>query len=139
MVIQRKQSLFLLLAAIMMGVFCFMPIASFMVGEMTVLIEPINNPVYLVVNILITLLLFIDIFLFKNFKLQKRVATISIVLIVLSCVMGVMLGSNNFENFNVNWYYSSTILPLCSLILTNMALRGIKSDEEKIKSYDRIR
>lgn len=139
MVIQRKQSLFLLLAAIMMGVFCFMPIAFFKVEEMTVLIEPINNPVYLVINILITILLFIDIFLFKNFKLQKRVATISIVLIILSCVMGVMLGSNNFENFNVNWCYSSAILPLCSLILTNMALRGIKADEEKIKSYDRIR
>lgn len=139
MVIQRKQSVFLLLAAIMMGIFCFMPIASFMVDEMYVLIEPINNPVYLVVNILITLLLLLDIFLFKNFKLQKRVAVISIILIILSCVMWIMSGSNNFENFDVDWCYSSAILPLCSLILTNMALRGIKADEEKIKSYDRIR
>ncbi len=139
MVIQRKQSVFLLLAAIMMGIFCFMPIASFMVDEMSVLIEPINNPVYLVVNILITLLLLLDIFLFKNFKLQKRVVAISIILIILSCVMWIMLGSNNFENFDVDWSYSSAILPLCSLILTNMALSGIKADEEKIKSYDRIR
>ena len=123
-----------------MGVFCFMPIASFMIDEdIMVLIEVVNNPVYLVVNVLIATLLLLDIFLFKNFKLQKNVAKISMLLIVFSCIMGVMLASSNFENFNVDWCYTSAILPILSLILTYVALRSIKADEEKLKSYDRIR
>ena len=62
MVIQRWQSIFLLLASIMMGLFCYLPLAS----QGNVDFHPYNQPVYLTLNILVAILSFIAIFLFKN-------------------------------------------------------------------------
>ena len=68
MVIQRWQSVFLLLASIMMGIFCVLPLAT----QGNVDFYPYQQPVYLILNALVAVLSFIAIFLF----LMKRINTI---------------------------------------------------------------
>ena len=68
MVIQRKQSLFLLLAAILMGLYAFMPLlinarGEVMLGGMT--FEGIGGVVF-ILNCLVALLSLITIFKFKS-------------------------------------------------------------------------
>lgn len=133
MVIQRWQSVFLLLAAIMMGCSCMLPLAS--IGETT--LTPTSQPVYLVLNALIAVLTLISIFIFKNLSLQKTVVKVNCFLIVASIITaGIMIFS--IDNATIDWT-GAPLLVICSLVLTFAGYRRICADEKLLKSYDRIR
>ena len=131
MVIQRWQSVFLLLAAIMMGCSCMLPLAT--IGETT--LTPASQPVYLVLNALIAVLTLISIFLFKN--LSRRKTVVNIFLIVASIITaGIMIFST--ADAAIDWT-GAPLLVICSLVLTLAGYRRICADEKLLKSYDRIR
>lgn len=74
MVIQRLQSLYLLLAIIAMTLVFYLPFGLILDATdpaTTVELVTLDYPILLVLNSLITLLLLIDIFLFKNLRLSK--------------------------------------------------------------------
>lgn len=133
MVIQRWQSVFLLLAAIMMGCSCILPLAS--IGELQ--LTPGSQPVYLILNALIAVLSFIAIFLFKNISRQKTVVKINFILIIASIVSaGIMIYIT--PEASIDWT-GAPLLVICSLVMTLAAYRRISADENLLKSYDRIR
>lgn len=133
MVIQRWQSVFLLLAAIMMGCSCMLPLAT--IGETT--LTPASQPVYLVLNALIAVLTLISIFLFKNLSRQKTVVKVNLFLIVASIITaGIMIFST--ADAAIDWT-GAPLLVICSLVLTLAGYRRICADEKLLKSYDRIR
>lgn len=140
MVLQRWQSVFLLIGAVLMVLFCIFPFASVTVGEQTVMIAANDYPVYLVLNVLIALLLLIAIFLYRNLKRQRLVTVVSMVLIIASAVTGglVLYGPAAPEGV-VRIATGSAVLLAAALFMAIAARRGISRDQKTLSSYDRIR
>ena len=83
MVIQRIQSVYLLIAVILMAIFAFFPALSFQLGDRTFVYGALEagkvgvthiDPLMLMLVVLISLLAFIDIFLFKNGHRWRRLS-----------------------------------------------------------------
>lgn len=150
--LQRKQSLFLLLSLICALVCLCLPIGTIapITSMGTDLI--VNNlglkgasfssymgwPLYAVL-VLNCALCVITIFLYKNRTLQMKFCSIQIVLYGIWYVYYIYSVLETFPVlgiFKMNW---SVSLPLVSIILCAMAHKGIKNDEELVRSADRIR
>lgn len=142
MMIQRLQSVWLLIAAILVSVFCFVPMAivpSDMDPGSATFLAPKDMPVFLVVNILVALLLFMAIFLYKNTKRQKTVTLVSMVLLaVLMATESFVLFGWHSQGDSVEWL-GSIFLLVGALIFALLAYRGISHDEKLLKSADRLR
>lgn len=156
MVIQRWQSLLLLIASIMMGLFTFCSLGQISttdftfnynsmgfsyLGEAT---EGAPTGVYettwyfFTLSLTTTLILLIDIFLYVNLPLQKKVAVIGILFIVACSIIGFALGYNAIPEGSIQWS-PIRICPLIALVATLFALNRIQSDHNKLRSADRIR
>lgn len=134
MVIQRWQSVFLLLASIMMGFFCYLPLAS----QGNVDFHPYQQPVYLTLNVLISILSLIAIFLYKNMSRQKMVVKINAFLILVSAIVGAVIVYMNMPQMEILWM-AGPLLLVGSFIMTIAALRRINHDDKLLKAADRIR
>ncbi len=138
MVIQRWQTVFLLIAAICMALVSFLSLGNGTLacgdhGSVTAL----NFLPLFTVNILVTILLIIDIFLYRNLGLQKKVALISVLLEVVSIIIIVILMLPSFGYIlEMSW---TATLPVPALILTILARSRMAADERLLKSYDRLR
>lgn len=138
MMIQRMQSLYLLAAAIMMGFFCNSTIGTYQAEEAISQIRPLDYPVFLIVNIVIAVLLFIAIFLYKNTRRQKTVTLVSMLLIAASSASGGFIIYSGHEGAAIE-LTGGLILLIGALILTLGAYRGIRHDEKLLRDSDRIR
>lgn len=134
MVIQRWQSVFLFLASIMMGFFCYLPLAS----QADIDFRPYQQPVYLTLNVLISVLSIIAIFLYKNLARQKMVVKVNLFLIVASAIAGGVIVYMNMPNVEILWT-AAPLLLICSFLMTIAALRRINHDDKLLKAADRIR
>lgn len=153
MVIQRWQSVFLLIAAIAMALFCFMPAVRFTTpdGIFTMTSCGISaadgtcvqcSIIYVIVNSLIALLTFITIFLFKDLKLQMKITGISLLLTITSIITFIILtkmSSANLAASTIELLYGKLALPVITLLGQWLAYRGMARDRKKLASYDRIR
>lgn len=138
--IQRIQTVYLAIAALAKGLLFAFPFATaektaegvFMDGDLD-----LNDHVSLMALTVLTLLLAaISIFLFKNRALQMK---ISIGAIVLS--LG-LLGTAAY--FAFGGAVSATVgigffLPVIAIIMYFLAYKGIKSDDNLVKSSNRLR
>lgn len=141
MVIQRWQSVLLLLAVVMIAIFCCTPIATFSSdasSESASLVYAKDAPVLLTVALLVAVLLFIAIFMFKNLKRQMTVTLLSMVLLVATIVTGFFTIYNAFPGADFI-VLGGLLLLAISLILAFCAYRCMKSDQRKLRSYDRLR
>lgn len=150
--IQRVQSLYLLLVAVLMAVTFFSPLLGLKSTDLSTLVmysegifsaEKLIKPTWGVISIagMGALVAFINIFLFKKRKLQIKVGFITSFLIVffyitLFTYFYVYTNQNGLE---LNSAYYGVILPVIALILNFLAIRKIKSDEKLVRSLDRIR
>ncbi|HEC43163.1 hypothetical protein LCGC14_2605940 [marine sediment metagenome] len=151
--IQRIQTLFLLGAAVFLVLMLFMPIAEILTEDgitYTALSKGLQKadrdvvvetwPVFILV-LVSAALLFLNVFLYKNRKLQIRF-----------CVYGIILGFGMiglmyyfwvviFRQLDVNsyWLRMPVIFPVVAIILTYLAFRGIRKDEILVRSMDKIR
>jgi hypothetical protein len=151
--IQRIQSLYLLVAAALMSLTLFMPIATFVVDGNTYELSAFalscgdmsESTLWMgVMLVMATLLPLVVIFLFKHRTLQVRLCAVEIVLLLGSLVMiGLYywLTSRLFENLVVEHrqFGWGAPMPLVSLVLTALASRAIFKDEVLVRSLDRIR
>ena len=144
--IQRKQSLWLLLAALCgAGVFLFPlykgEIKSGDVLQGKALTVPEHFP-FVLIAVVMSLLPLVTIFMFGNRKRQVRMT-----------VMGIVanLSFTSLMLFTVSRWQSATppllggsygigsVLPVMAVILLIMAILGIRSDEKLVRSVDRLR
>ncbi len=157
MVIQRWQSLLLLIVAVLMGVFTFCSLGQVQTFTNTVDITTLglqlNLPsnggqspyavktIYiLVISLLAVIIPFIAIFCFKNFRLQKQLCGISVLLILATCLSEFLVVYNYASEANGTIGWSSIVIaPLLALICVLLAVRYINSDKRKLQSYDRLR
>ncbi len=153
--IQRIQSLYLLLAAIAISLVFFIPLAQLIVndeyyftfvyrglfqvktGEEILSVATLPLAALFYINLLISL---ITIFLYKRRGLQMRLCIINILMLLGSLGVIYYYISVAFSEFEATVSYGiSAIMPLIAAILTYMAYRGIRKDELLVISMDRIR
>ncbi len=139
MVIQRLQTLFLLIAVIVMCAFCALPYATGTAENgTTVEIFAKDAPVLLIVNILIAVLLFISIFMFKNLRQQKKVTLLSMILICTSVVTSCVIVYANTPGGALIWT-GGVVLLVVALVFALMAYRRMSRDQRILRSYDTLR
>ena len=152
--IQRIQTLYLLIATVLMAVTLFCPIATFYAGDTTYTLEAFSLSgggesqstiwmgIILVVGAFLPL---VTIFLFKRRQLQIRLCGAEMVVLlgaiafiaiyywlsVFNALDGVEIDHRQFS-----W---AAPMPLVSMVLTYLAGRAIFKDEMLVRSLDRIR
>lgn len=150
--IQRIQSIFLLLAAILMAVTVFIPLVSLSDGKSEYSlfswgIDSLNGGTaymtwgVLTFTVLGILLPLVNIFLYKKRKLQIKICSITILIIVafygtLYAYLYSLMAKNSLSLHGVQL---GIILPAIALILVVLASVNIKKDERLIQSLNRIR
>ncbi|MDE5874990.1 MAG: DUF4293 domain-containing protein, partial [Muribaculaceae bacterium] len=162
MVIQRWQSVLLLVAAVMMGVFTFGSLAQvqtltdtfnyvtsgfYQEGELANgnVNEVVNTWYCFIISIATAILFLLDIFLFKNLPLQKKVCAIGILFTIASvatAVTGVLCADSwiGAQVTETNWNWQILVCsPALALIASIMAYGRIQKDHNLLKSVDRIR
>ena len=152
--IQRIQTLYLLIATALMAVALFTPMARLFDGWQEYTFNAfalkdaagfVTQPaIYMgILLVLATLLPFVVIFLFKNRQLQIRLCAAEIVLLVGSqVVMGIYLylAARLFEAANgIISIKVGIVMPLLAIVFVALAIRSIFRDEVLVRSLDRIR
>jgi hypothetical protein len=147
--IQRIQTILLFLTTLLAALFLSGTILTFSDGSFLSLkgiSDPSNGsmnvdlPVLTVILILVPFVSFVTIFLYKNRRLQMKMTVALIILIILEiAAVGyyayTLVVAHNTELGTA----AKMILPPVMLILSILAYRGIKKDENLVKSYDRLR
>lgn len=149
MVIQRIQSVYLLIAVILMAVFAFFPALTFELGGREFVYGALEagkvgvthiDPLMLMLVVLISLLAIVDIFLYKNLQRQMTVCFVDIIIglamlvaiIIQACVVGTK------EGVVVNWQWYLA-LPVLSIIFLMMAHKAMSKDKKTLRDADRLR
>lgn len=148
--IQRIQTIYLALAALISGLTIFLPLATFKFNEQEFIFsvtgikavaQGVNQGVstlpLLVLVIVIGVFCLAIIFLYKNRKLQMKLckAAMLFTLFLISLFIFHIATANATEVS----YSAALGLPLFQLIALMFAHRGIAKDENLVKSLDRIR
>ena len=149
MVIQRIQSVYLLIAVILMVIFAFFPALSFQLGDKTVLYGALEsgraglmhiNPLLLTLIILISVLALIDIFQFKNLQRQMTVCFVDIIIglamLIAICIQAFYVGNRDGWTVTWQWYL---LLPIFSIVFLMLAHKSMSNDKKKLRDADRLR
>ena len=138
--IQRVQSVYLILTTIVSAVLFLIPVFADPIADpaRNFLIQ--DNALLLILNILIGGMAFISIFLFKNRKLQIKACRLCLMLIfaLIALLFFTSDTISNTLNHKVS-FKAGAYLPLIQIVLVFLAQRGIAKDEEFVRSADRLR
>lgn len=151
--IQRIQSIWLLLAAITIGCLMFLPTvtSSFNTNQYQVLATGLYQktatqslqikaflPLF-IGTLAVIIICLVNIFNYKNRLSQKRITRVSMVFIIglsfwFSQYAKQIPGGITNANFGIGLF-----LPIIALFFCVLALKGINNDEKLIKAADRLR
>ena len=149
--IQRIQTVYLLIVAILMVVMMSFPVGNLIAADYTVteftnlaLVAADGTADYapwamFVILVVAALLSFTTIFMFKKRMLQIRMSIFNSLLLVgyYIAFFAFYFALKNDENlFRIGW---ALCLPLVSIILNILAVRAIGRDEVMVKAADRLR
>lgn len=148
--IQRIQSVYLLVVAILMIICLCNPVGSIIaadnqISEFTNLFiaMPDGSKSYdpwalFTILLIVAIVAFVTIFLFKKRMLQIRLTIFSSVLLIgyyMALVAFIFMLAED-TTFSASW---TICLPLVGIILNWLAIRGIGADEALVRAYDRLR
>lgn len=155
--LQRIQTIYLFIASIAIGLMFAFPISNYYgdlhTFKLTLLgvinLVPDSGSIFQVYFtlplitfvLLLTMLFIITIFQFKNRKRQLKIIQLNILLNIL-LIIGIFIIYSRLilSQLDVSEEYGiGAFLPLFSLIFLVMAYRGVKKDEELVRSADRLR
>ena len=148
--IQRIQSVYLLVVSILMVICMCNPVGSIIANTNEIsefgnlfITLPDGTKDYapwalFVILLIVAILAFVTIFLFKKRMLQIRLTIFSsVVLIGYYLVMAALIFMTAEDtSFTPSW---TICLPFIGIILNWLAIRGIGADEALVKAYDRLR
>ena len=140
--IQRIQTLWIFLAALIMALINYFPTYQFSGTSMLPL--TVGNDFLAIILASVSIILsIVTIIRFKNRKNQLSFTWLNILLCI-GLQAWLFIRVNNFRSDPVNaniagHYWIGTFLPLAVLLLLFMAKAGIRKDEKLVKSLDRLR
>ena len=134
MVLQRWQSLLLFVAVILMACFNFSTMA--VMPDSTELV-PTDYVFIWVPAVAAVLLLFIDSFMYRNLRLQMKVAVVSIIVMIAVGVSAAVVVSRA-AGAEYSWTGAPLFL-LCALVLAIFARVFMGKDYRLLRSVDRLR
>lgn len=142
--IQRIQSIYLLLASIVSGGLIFVFNLWNTIKEKIFVVdlfsrEAITLKVIPLMFIMSAVLSIVSIFLFKNRKLQFVVGRIIILINLFLLGLLIYLSLNLSGETNVSEKGIGMFLPILAILLVVLANKAIKKDEDLVKSVDRLR
>jgi len=152
--IQRIQSLYLLIVTALFSSLFFIPISKLVINEEIVTLKLQELSVQsatqneliqtlfptLILAILIILFALTTIFVYKNRTLQMRLITYNTIVIAAIFILFAYYIYKITIDYNSNFSFSiGFIIPLIAIIFNILAYRRIKKDDELVKSIDRIR
>lgn len=135
MVIQRWQSVLLLISAIFVALAGILPYAVTANG---VDVCAVQTPVLLCVDILVALLLLIDIFLYRNLRYQMKVTRLALGLVVVLEAAIAAYTCAGLEGATIS-IIGGIVMPVLALISSFVALRLMHRDYRLLRSADRLR
>ncbi|RYF86481.1 MAG: DUF4293 family protein [Chitinophagaceae bacterium] len=135
--IQRIQSVWLLLAAIFAAITFSIPfyVGTPAIADVSPQLTAKSNSLLTVLTVISGLTAFAAIFLFENRKLQLKVA-IAGLLFTLGLLADYIV---QLKNFTTGAFALSCIIHFGILAFYILAIRGIRADAKLIKSLDRLR
>jgi len=140
--IQRIQSLWLLLAGVAGLITYKMPLWTGKLQDGSIKNFVGSENLALFASIVATCVLgFVTIFLFRNRKLQKNLATLGVFLSlgIIALEFFIVDDYKKSLNFMESSWQIGAIMPILMVILFFLAYQGIRNDEKLIKSVDRLR
>ena len=147
MVLQRWQSVYLLIAAIALGLATFMPVFDIVRLDKSVLpvdmqsLESAAMPggyAYFILLALSALLSLITIFKYKNLKLQKTLCSVNMLLII-GAYITIAVCANFTAAIEIARWQMASLLPAFALVCTFLAKNRIIHDDRLIHAADRLR
>ena len=151
--IQRIQTLYLLIVAGLMAAMCFVPFATFLHGgeflrqtvwgiasdseaaETVIPTLPMG-----ILTVLSALLPLVILFLYKKRGIQMRLCMVELILLLgVAAYLVMFLLRSGSELSDAIAFSVVDLFPVLAMILTFMAFRRIMRDEILVKSLDRIR
>ena len=128
--LQRIQSVFMFLAVLSTGFYAYL-------GYQMAIVPDCKR--YLVGGILVSVLIFINMFLFSKRMLQVKLNYIAILLLMI--LLGLSIYQNGFLSGEKVFSEKDIelLVPLISIVFLLIANKYIKRDERLVKSVDRIR
>ncbi len=156
--LQRRQSVFLLLAAIALSLDFFFPLASFFGEQDSIILYiykiiskvPDSNMPYtfnfvlplLLINSLCVVLSIGVIFMYKNRKAQMRIVKFLLFLVIVMTGLFFLYYVDTLEKYTggiAQYNYVGVSAQLVAIVFYVIAFRGIIHDEKLISSADRLR
>lgn len=149
--IQRIQTLYLLLVVILGTLLCFFSPIQFLMPQATeyISLHALDKWPLAVISMAIPLLALVTIFLFKRRLLQARLNVMNVILclgyyaILALYVAYVVKGYEPIAEQTLagaEWYLNLwAAIPLVNIVLTMMATRRILKDEALVRAADRLR
>ena len=134
--LQRKQSLYLLVVSVVSGVLSSM-FSLWKEGENTVYI--VDSLLYISVFIVIAVLALTSIFSYKNRMLQVKLGRFNIILNFILLGLFVYQSLSLSGETKVSEKGIGMLLPIFSIVFLALANKAIKKDEDLVKSVDRLR
>lgn len=151
--IQRVQSIWLFLASFTLFMLMVLPVVTKINNstEYWILVSGLYQKAttgtvkidgfmpLLISTLVLGLLTFANIFSFKNRTLQKRICNVVIILTVGLSFWISQAALKIPGGLEGAGYNAGAFMPILAIIFNFLALRGIKKDEQLIKSADRLR
>lgn len=155
MVIQRWQSVLLFIAAALMACFTFIPFGAVTTEDYTLNLsgmgfyeegfptdgsEPIvvHTWYFFMLSITSIVLLLLDIFLYKNLRMQQRVCMVCILFIVAEACVAGLLGFSAIEGGHI-WWRTTILCPFIALFCAIFAYYRMAQDYALLRSAERLR
>ena len=132
MMIQRIQSIYLMVAAISMSLISF-KVTVYTLNETLFMAQ--DDTKMFILTIVGAIFSLLGLFMFKNRKFQMKLIRLTVLIQMIIGVRIFML----FNKFEVVLNNSFLFLMAFTLIALIMAYRGVKKDEDLVRSVDRIR
>lgn len=146
--IQRIQSVYLLLAALACLVCLCLPVGSSVSPDgsiakaYNVMILQADGstsfatlPLFVILVLTVAMCIY-TIFIYNNRKMQARFCSFAELMLAGWCVVCAVIMKTASQGFDIEW---TAFLPVVAIILCKMAQRGIKHDEQLVRAADRIR
>ena len=133
--IQRIQSIYLLLAAVVSGILIFLfPLYTLDGAPQNIL----NDPTFMILTVLSTLISLFSIFRYRNRKQQVVSGRINIIInfILFGLILFMFFNNRQADGDSLG---IASFMPVVAVILIALANRGIMRDEALVRAADRLR